>query len=61
MSILFSGDFHANAVEELSSITQKALIEKYQLDKYNNIRYHIILGDGGFMWPGNQRADLFNY
>jgi hypothetical protein len=61
MSILFSGDFHANAVDELSSITKKALIKKYQLDKYNDIRYHIILGDCGFMWPGNQKIDLFNY
>jgi 3-oxoacid CoA-transferase subunit A len=61
MSILFSGDFHANADGELSFITKKALVKKYQLDKYNGIQYHIILGDGGFLWPGNQKTDIFNY
>ena len=61
MSILFSGDFHANEDGELSSIAKKALIKKYQVEKYNNIRYHIILGDGGFLWQGNQKTDLFNY
>ena len=61
MSILFSGDFHANAVNELSSITKDTLLKKYGLEKYRGIKYHIILGDGGFMWPGNHKADLFNY
>jgi 3-oxoacid CoA-transferase subunit A len=61
MSILFSGDFHANAVNELSSITKDALLKKYGQEKYNCIKYHIILGDGGFMWQGNRKADLFNY
>jgi hypothetical protein len=61
MSILFSGDFHANSVGELSLITQKSLIKKYGREKYDGIRYHIILGDGGFMWPGNRKTDLFNY
>ena len=61
MSILFSGDFHANAVHELSVITKKSLVKKYGQDKYNGIRYHIILGDAGFMWPGNQKTDRFNY
>ena len=61
MSILFSGDFHANAVGELSLITKSALIKKYQREKYNDIKYHIILGDGGFQWPGNYKSDKFNY
>jgi hypothetical protein len=61
MSILFSGDFHANAVGELSCITKKTLIKKYQKKKFNDIRYHIILGDGGFLWPGNQKGDAFNF
>jgi len=61
LSILFSGDFHANAVNELSSITKKTLVQKYRREMYNTIKYHVILGDGGFMWPGNQNADLFNY
>jgi len=61
LSILFSGDFHANAVNELSSITKKSLMQKYRREIYSTIKYHVILGDGGFMWPGNQKADLFNY
>jgi hypothetical protein len=61
MSILFSGDFHANSVHELSVITKKSLVLKYGQDKYNDIKYHIILGDGGFMWPGNQKTDEYNY
>ena len=61
MSILFSGDFHANAVNELSSITKSALLKKYGREKYDDIKYHIILGDGGFMWQYNYRTDLFNY
>jgi hypothetical protein len=61
MAVLFSGDFHANAQNELNIITKASLIKKYQLDKYNDINYHIILGDGGFLWPGNRKTDLFNY
>ena len=61
MSILFSGDFHANAVNELSLITKRTLIKKHGWEKYDGINYHIILGDGGFMWHGNRKTDLFNY
>ena len=61
MSILLSGDFHANAVGELSILTKKSLLAKYGAEKYRTIKYHIILGDGGFLWPGNDRTDLYNY
>ena len=61
MSILFSGDFHANARDELSCITRKALLKNYGQEKFDDIRYHIILGDAGFLWPGNQKNDLINY
>ena len=61
MSIIFSCDFHANARNELSYITKTVLIKKYGRKKFDDIRYHIILGDAGFMWPGNQKTDLFNY
>jgi hypothetical protein len=61
MAILFSGDFHANALNELNSITKKSLIHKYKKEKYEGIKYHIILGDGGFLWPGNHKADLYNF
>jgi len=61
VSILFSGDFHANAVSELESITKETLIKKYSKELYDEIKYHIILGDGGFLWPGNKLGDLANY
>ena len=61
MSILFSGDFHANSKGELNQITKETLIKKYSQEKFDSIRYHIILGDAGFLWPGNYRADMANY
>jgi 3-oxoacid CoA-transferase subunit A len=61
MAILFSGDFHANLKNELSSITKEALVKQFGTKVYNTINYHIILGDGGFLWPKNQRTDTFNY
>jgi len=60
MSVLLSGDFHANAANEITEITKKALIKKYS-EKYIDIFYHIILGDAGFNWIGNRKADLYNY
>ena len=61
MSVLLSGDFHGNAVGELSILTRKYLRSKYGNKKYKSITAHIILGDGGFLWPGNKRHDAFNY
>ena len=61
MSVLLSGDFHGNAVGELSILTKAYLLEKYGVKKYETINYHIILGDGGFLWPGNGRTDAKNY
>ncbi|MDR0314287.1 MAG: metallophosphoesterase, partial [Treponema sp.] len=61
MSILFSGDFHANAIGELDLITEEALIVKYGEEIYSGIKHHIILGDGGFMWPHNVEKDKYNY
>lgn len=61
MSILISGDFHANVDHELSLVTKKALIKKYTYEKFNKINYHIILGDGGFLWHGNKKTDIYNY
>jgi hypothetical protein len=61
MAILFSGDFHANAQRELSIITKNALLATYGEEVFREIRYHIILGDGGFLWPGNERGDAYNY
>jgi len=61
MSILFSGDFHGNMANELKEITQEALLNKYPKEKYDAIKYHIILGDGAFLWPGDYKNDLDNY
>lgn len=61
MSILFSGDFHANACQELSLITKKNLVKKYTQAKFDKIKYHVILGDAGFLWPGNLKSDEYNF
>jgi len=57
MAILFSGDFHTGMSGEMYAINKKTLLRKYRREKYNSINYHIILGDGSFMWPGFQKND----
>jgi 3-oxoacid CoA-transferase subunit A len=57
MSILLSGDFHAGMSGEMYAINKKTLLRKYRREKYKNIKYHVILGDGSFMWPDNQKND----
>ena len=61
MSILISGDFHANSLNEIDIISKHSLLCKYREEIYDTIKYHIILGDGGFFWPENQKADKSNY
>jgi len=61
MAILFSGDFHANAVNEMEIISKDFLLNQYGREIFDSIKYHIILGDGGFNWPGNQRGDHKNF
>ena len=61
MSILFSGDFHANDSNELSYITKHNLVKKYNYERFKDIRYHIILGDCAFLRPDNYKTDRFNY
>jgi len=61
MSILFSGDFHANARGEMDSISENTLLEKYKEPLYKKINYHVILGDAGFLWPGNEVAEALIY
>jgi len=60
MAILFSGDFHANAKNEIEYISETALLKKYKEDLYKKINYHIILGDAGFLWPGNEKPEISN-
>jgi len=43
MSILFSGDFHANADKELPLITKENLIKHYSQKFYDEIKYHVII------------------
>ena len=61
MPILFSGDFHANAESELKSIRKNTLMGQYSPVLFKGINCHIILGDGGFLWPGNKAGDRANY
>jgi len=58
MSILLSGDFHDNARGELSYLTKDYLTKKYDRKQYEEIKYHIILGDGGFLWPGQEKEEV---
>ncbi|GHT68782.1 hypothetical protein FACS1894110_17070 [Spirochaetia bacterium] len=59
ISILLSGDFHAGSTGELSNICRSKLKGSWG-DKYDTIKFQIILGDAGFLWPGNERADRYN-
>jgi hypothetical protein len=59
MSILLSGDFHANAMNEIDAISAGTLRDQFK-DEYPGIKYHIIAGDCGFLWPGNEKQDRFN-
>ena len=59
MSILLSGDFHASARVEIELIYKDILIRKYGHEKYKGIKYHIILGDGGFMWPHKWKKEYW--
>jgi hypothetical protein len=61
MSILFSGNFICNRNQELRLISKNAIIKGYGLDKYNSVKYHIILGNAGFLRPGHEKQDKANY
>ena len=61
MSILFSGDFHANSRGELWFIKEETLLDNYGPEIYGGIKYHIILGDAGFMWRHNRERDIESY
>jgi hypothetical protein len=61
VAVLLSGDFHANVANELTRITKRTLIGSYGQALFNEIRYHVILGDGGFLWPGNEKGDAYIY
>ena len=48
---MLSGDLHGNAVGELSAINSKNVEEKCKTPEL--IKYHIILGDCGFLFGGS--------
>jgi len=61
MSILLSGDFHAGQRGELSVISRKALRKKLTKPNYDNIQYHIMLGDAGWKWSKeSHKTDLYH-
>ncbi|MDR2485810.1 MAG: hypothetical protein LBD55_10490, partial [Treponema sp.] len=61
MPVLLSGDFHGNELGELSILAKEYLYSKYGAEQYKTINCHIILGDGGFLWPGCENIDADNY
>jgi 3-oxoacid CoA-transferase subunit A len=61
MAILFSGDFHANNKCVRKPIKKEVLIEKHGQELYDSIKYHIILGDGGFKRHGSNESDTPYY
>ena len=61
MSILLSGDFHDDARGELAFLTKDYLVKQYGRKVFNEISYHIILGDGGFLWPGQGEKEASIY
>jgi len=61
MSILLSGDFHASSRGEIFVVMKENILEGYGKEMYDKIKYHIILGDAGFMWPDNNYKDKNNY
>jgi hypothetical protein len=48
-------------MNELTRITKRTLVSAYGKTLFNEIRYHVILGDGGFLWPGNEKGDASIY
>jgi hypothetical protein len=58
MAVILSGDFHGDCCGEAKTLTTKK-IESFCLlhgIKLPDIHYHIILGDGGALWPNNKES-----
>lgn len=58
MAILVSGDFHNNVCRELDVIRKRRLNNVYGKEIYNKIKYHVILGDTGFLLDVFQKESL---
>ena len=61
MSILLSGDFNANQKSELRFVSKNTILSHYGSQLYEQIKYHIMLGDTGFGRPGNYKSDKEAY
>ena len=61
MSILLSGDFHANERSEIEYISKKRLEKDYIQEQIDSIKYHIMLGDLGIGKPDKNKRDKDNY
>ena len=51
--IMFSGDLHGNCMNELTALNSKNV--KSLCQHPENIKYHIILGDCGFLFGGSRK------
>lgn len=60
--ILLSGDFHGNQMNEMVTLNTKNIKKFCNENNVNeeDIKYHIILGDTGFLWPKGEKQDKFN-
>jgi len=61
MALLLSGDFHNGVRGELNIITKEYLLSQYDKELYDSVKYHIILGDAGFLWPNQEDLDKHNF
>jgi hypothetical protein len=59
MSILISGDFHSGQ-KELTWIAGGHLKKVFSKEDYESIKYHIVLGDMGILWPTGKKTDIYN-
>jgi len=61
MAILLSGDFHSGVRSEINIIEKEALLSCHGKELYDKIKYHVILGDAGFLWPKREKRDKDNF
>jgi hypothetical protein len=61
MALLMSGDFHSGVRGEIHIIKKEALLSCYGKTLYERIKYQIILGDAGFLWPKYENMDKQNF
>jgi hypothetical protein len=62
MAIILSGDFHGNECHEMTAINTKTMKSfcSAKSVNYDDIKYHIILGDVGILFPNSWKEDMYN-